>query len=83
VVATVPYAPIVITVHLSVIDPLPGDPVVPGHASAAPPSGRRSLTSCPDIDVGGPGQTVTVPYDYRHRPVTCLTCASVSVMRMG
>ncbi|CAK7284135.1 hypothetical protein SGPA1_30008 [Streptomyces misionensis JCM 4497] len=31
----------------------------------------------------GRGQTVTAPYDYRHRPVTSLTSASVTVTRMG
>lgn len=39
--------------------------------------------SSADIDGGGPGQTVTAPYDYRHWPVSLLTCAAFTVMRMG
>ncbi|MGP2442202.1 hypothetical protein [Streptomyces sp. JW3] len=34
--ATASYVPIVIAVHLSVIGPLPGDPVVPAHAFRCP-----------------------------------------------
>lgn len=36
-----------------------------------------------DTDLAGRGQTVTAEYDYRHGPVTLLTSASVTVMRMG
>lgn len=41
------------------------------------------LTSVTDINVGGRGQTVTAQSDYRHWPVTLLTCATFTVMRMG
>ncbi|GAA3814361.1 hypothetical protein GCM10022206_61020 [Streptomyces chiangmaiensis] len=44
---------------------------------------RTPATSVTDINVRERGQTVTVAYDYRHRPVTLLTSASVAVMRMG
>ena len=36
-----------------------------------------------DTDVTGQGQTVTPGYDYRHGPVTLLTCTFATVMRMG
>lgn len=48
-----------------------------------PVFGCPDLTSTADINADGRGQTVTAPYDYRHRPVTCLTCAFAAVMRMG
>lgn len=42
-----------------------------------------ALTSVADINADGRGQTVPVTYDYRHRPVTLLTSAPVTVTRMG
>lgn len=36
-----------------------------------------------DTDVAGQGQTVTAEYDYRHGPVSLLTCTFATVMRMG
>lgn len=44
---------------------------------------RSELTSVTDINVDGRGQTVTVPSDYGHWPVTLVTCATFTVMRMG
>ncbi len=49
-----------------------------GRGSAG--RGVRAVAASTSADGG---QTVTVPYDYRHGPVTSLTRAPVAVMRMG
>lgn len=62
-----------------------------GLVRRGPCEGERSFAgragigadSGADINGGGQGQTVTVPYDYRHWPVSLLTCTTFTVMRMG